>query len=224
MSTGRPGSAGRRAGFTLIELLVVVAVIAILAALIMPVATKAISAGQSANCKSNLQQVGAAFATYVQRYTGMLPSHEDEPGQFGDVWGEKMYWRFAHGMLVQVMDEHKVFVCPVDTTAALELGARKWFSYTWNTRSGSFNYSTKVYRHRNISECKSPSTVIIFLDGVEGDGGTDGNDDRPYMPGGSTGSMRDGFTRHSGGLNALFLYRHVENFMLGETNDANYNW
>ena len=55
----------RSTGFTLIELLVVLAIIAILAAILLPVLSKAEASGQSAACKANLRQTGSALAMFV---------------------------------------------------------------------------------------------------------------------------------------------------------------
>lgn len=52
--------------FTLIELLVVIAIIGLLAAILMPVLSKAQERGRQAQCISNLKQIGLALITYKQ--------------------------------------------------------------------------------------------------------------------------------------------------------------
>lgn len=63
----------RRKNFTLIELLVVVAVIAILAALLLPTLYQARRKAFQASCMGNLKQVGYLFQTYGDAYENWQP-------------------------------------------------------------------------------------------------------------------------------------------------------
>ncbi len=60
-------------GFTLIELSVVIAIIAVLAALLLPSLAAAKDRGKRAACISNLRQLGIAMHTYAQDHEDRLP-------------------------------------------------------------------------------------------------------------------------------------------------------
>ncbi len=61
------------AGFTLVELLVVVAIIAILAALLLPALASAKAQGRRVACISNLRQIGIAIESYASDASGNIP-------------------------------------------------------------------------------------------------------------------------------------------------------
>jgi prepilin-type N-terminal cleavage/methylation domain-containing protein/prepilin-type processing-associated H-X9-DG protein len=68
----------RRRGFTLIELLVVVAIIAVLAALLLPALGSARERGRMSVCASNLKQISLAVQLYADDHNGAIV-----PGQYG---------------------------------------------------------------------------------------------------------------------------------------------
>jgi prepilin-type N-terminal cleavage/methylation domain-containing protein len=78
-----------RVGFTLIELLVVIAIIAILAAILFPVFSRAREKARQASCTSNLKQIGLASGMYNNDYDERhIPMWTQSwfQGQSGRVW------------------------------------------------------------------------------------------------------------------------------------------
>jgi prepilin-type N-terminal cleavage/methylation domain-containing protein/prepilin-type processing-associated H-X9-DG protein len=80
------GSRQRRGGFTLIEMLVVIAIIAILAAIILPVYFQARGKARQTHCLSNLKQIGAGLTTYADDNDGYYTRGQFWPWDGSHLW------------------------------------------------------------------------------------------------------------------------------------------
>ena len=80
-----PDKKMRRHAFTLIELLVVIAVIAILAALLLPVFSKAKQRAWTTSCNSNLHQIGYGMRMFADDNNELYPES-----------GSTIYWGAAN--------------------------------------------------------------------------------------------------------------------------------
>lgn len=110
-------------GFTLLELLVVMAIIAVLAALLLPGMTRAREAGRATACLSNLRQLGIALQLYVQDNQNHLPCMRDKSlTTTNDLPSPDV-------VLSHYAGSPKVFRCPSDFRQVFETTGS---SYSWN--------------------------------------------------------------------------------------------
>jgi prepilin-type processing-associated H-X9-DG protein len=79
------GEANRR-GVALLEVLIAVGVIAILAALLIPVAVVSRESAKATRCASNLRELHRAFAIYAADHRGVLPRYGSYGEHDGPVW------------------------------------------------------------------------------------------------------------------------------------------
>ena len=155
----------KRRAFTLIELLVVVAVIAILAALVMPAIMSAMRQAASTNCKSNLHQIGIANQLYTNHFAQFLPCYGDwypngyEARLISPPWAVLPY-----------IKNRKAYVCPSDPTP----GDPWWWnlnhfdltemSYMWNEHIMTID-SYPSGRGQPISNYPKPQKTGLVSDG-----------------------------------------------------------
>jgi prepilin-type N-terminal cleavage/methylation domain-containing protein/prepilin-type processing-associated H-X9-DG protein len=113
-------------GFTLIELLVVIAILSLLAALLLPVISRAKESGRGAACISNLRQIGIALQLYVQENENRMPLMRDR------MIGTNAVSDPLPGpdtVLSNQLGNVLVLKCPSDK----ELYERTGSSYSWNS-------------------------------------------------------------------------------------------
>ncbi len=99
--------------FTLIELLVVMAIIAVLAALLLPALARAKESARRAKCLSNLKQVGLGLKIFALDHNALYPWHiaPKDGGTYGPQAGES--WRNFLAASNELTTP-KILVCPSD--------------------------------------------------------------------------------------------------------------
>ena len=144
----------RAPAFTLIELLVVIAIIGILAAILVPVASRARRAAHETTSLSNLRQLGVGFRLHAEDHRGAFPhtSHDDVTGAHS----------WVHTLRPYLGDVDEVRVCPLDSRAP-EIRSLRLSSYSLNDwltpEIGAFGAGG--LRYSNLSRLRDPSRVFV---------------------------------------------------------------
>jgi prepilin-type N-terminal cleavage/methylation domain-containing protein/prepilin-type processing-associated H-X9-DG protein len=125
----------RRQGFTLIELLVVMAIMATLAAMLVPAVQKAREAAKRMECSSDLRQLGIAFHTYHDTMNSFPTENQQNAGVAGGGGQQQSIFQAILDFVEQSSAAQgggqtsvKLFLCPSRRTPQNALGQRD-FSY-----------------------------------------------------------------------------------------------
>ena len=112
----RPLTIPRR-GFTLVELLAVVAIIALLAAILLPALSRAREASRRTVCASNLKQWGLIFALYANE----SPEYRWPPRQVNPDLSDSKPSPRVSAIYPEYLNDPSIFLCPSDADARISL-------------------------------------------------------------------------------------------------------
>ncbi|HEX2998901.1 MAG TPA: prepilin-type N-terminal cleavage/methylation domain-containing protein [Armatimonadota bacterium] len=156
-------------GFTLVEILVVIAVIALLAAILLPVLHRTRENARGTHCEENLKQLGLAFQLYATDYDEVWPAPGGYVGNF-NYWhqsgggGLEPYIRNAGAGL------NSVWVCP-----SWKLGWESQFPpRTYGMNSALRNppdvlpwpMANKILDGLPTALLRDPSSTILLFEGI----------------------------------------------------------
>lgn len=147
-----------RGGYTLMELLTVVAIIAILAALLVPVFATAREKARAATCVSNERQIGLAVMCYLQDYDERFPNGILPPGAASFWVGEG--WA---GQCEPYMNNPSVLQCPDDPTEPDDNPQYNYvvsYGYNFNLVDGGGYYELPTSHGRMIETVTAPERSV----------------------------------------------------------------
>jgi len=228
----------RRKGFTLIELLVVIAIIAILAAILFPVFSRAREQARKAACVSNMKQLAQGLQMYAQDWDENFPDwrwgrDRGNPPVSGNP-ATPLPWYLAAFPYVKNQD---VYVCPSDSRCP-DGGPRgrrccEDCKYTQFPISYGINEVVSGWGRTSLAQWQKPGETILLGDcrasligswpssmplspGYIGRVIMANQPQKPACQGCTKGislpDMRDDYCRHSGGSVIAFMDGHVKWF------------
>lgn len=166
----------RASGFTLVELLVVVAIIAILAALLLPVLIKGRASAQRAQCESNLRQLGIAALMYWSDNNGNSFAYSQGVTNNGTLYwfgwinntlpeGHRPF-NLSTGSLYPYLKGSDVRLCPTGVWSLPQFkqkGTNVIFSYGCN----SYIFGGPDESILNANKITTPTETAIFADAAQ---------------------------------------------------------
>ncbi len=152
---------GARAAFTLIELLIVIAIIAVLAALLLPALARAKERARSVQCLSQLRQIGLATRCFTEDNEDVFPRSQHSAFANGELPWERV---IAPGLGFSTTNWTSllrgVYHCPADKrTVPWSYGLNVYFEL-----GPDDDYEGKPQTWRRVGEIPNHSATILFAE------------------------------------------------------------
>jgi len=193
----------QRNGFTLVELLVVIALLAVLAALLLPAMVRAREKARATQCTANLGQWGLAYRLYADDNDDFLPRRGqgvqalfqiDRPTDWFNALpsylGLPAFQQIVATNLKPGPNDRSVFICPT----ASDPGGTYFLPYGMNMNLSPWNLPLAT----KFGEVVQPGCVVAMAD-APGPYASTFPSTRPYSV----------LARHSTRVNLLFLTGQV---------------
>ena len=201
-----PKPVARRCAFTLIELLVIIAIIAILAAMLLPALAKAREKASSTQCVGNLRQWGLAYGMYADDNDDYLPrrgqgvqvlARIDRPDDWFNAlpvyFGLLAFQEMVTNNVKPVSHTQSVFICPT----ADDPGGTYFLPYGMNMNLSPWNLPLAT----KFSDVVLPACVVAMADAPG-----------PYASTYPSAQPYSIVARHAARLNLMFLAGQVQSF------------
>jgi prepilin-type processing-associated H-X9-DG protein len=205
----------------------VIAIIAILAAMLLPALQQAKAKAMQASCVSNLKQLSLGMVMYTNDYRKFFPEV---------TWGASgSYWHWPEGILSYVSDA-KVWQCAGKrktdryTISATPPGGNSWWTtsnfaginaaYGYNMWLADIAGNPGIGRGRSDAAIRAASNTAMFSDNAHYIHQCCGPGNKTAYAevcghGCNAGTNVDNNTRHNGGSNISFADGHVQFYKAG---------
>lgn len=170
----------RQHKFTLLELLICIAIIAILAALLLPALNSAKDKARTVSCISNLKQLGSGVIQYTADFSDYLPPIQGSASEIHPAWTNALMGpnlnvsegavytsglRLKNGLYAQ----NTLFRCPqmsgtYDLTAEVTGGGAGWWITQPHYGVNGHLYKAARLQAFRMGSYKSPSLKLFLAD------------------------------------------------------------